>query len=94
VAKGGDLSGDFAAVDFVADQDYAEVGSDGEGLGEECDDLVRSGGGGYVVIFGRQAEQQIADASAGEERLMAGVAQRSGDGVRCAVLWGRRKHRP
>ena len=57
----------LAAVDWLADQDYAEMGADGEGLREERDDLVRRGGGGYVVVLGFDAEEEIAHAAAGEE---------------------------
>src|SRR6185437_15017540 len=40
-----------------ADQDDAEVSADGEGLREEGDGLFRGGGGGDVVVLGRDAEQ-------------------------------------
>ena len=58
---------------FGADQDDAEVRADGEGLREERDDLVGGGGGGDVVVLGREAEEQVADAAAGEEGLVAGL---------------------
>ena len=41
----------------LADKHYAEVRADGEGLGEEGDDLAGRGGGGDVVVLGREAEQ-------------------------------------
>ena len=56
-------------------QNYAEVGSDLESTGEEGDDLVRCGGGSDVEVLGGVAEEQVADAAAGEEGLMAVVAE-------------------
>jgi len=56
------------------------VRTDGEGLGEERDDFAGSCGGGDVEVLGREAQQQVAHASAGEEGLVAGVAQAAGDG--------------
>ena len=78
------LRGDF--VELLADEDDAEVGADGEGLGEERDDLIGRGGGGDVEVLGREAEQEVAHASAGEEGLVAGVAQAAGDGERGAEV--------
>ena len=60
--------------------------ADGEGLGEEGDDLIGRGGGGDVEVLGREAEQQVAHASAGEEGLVARVAQAAGDGERGEIL--------
>ena len=51
------------------------MGADGEGFGEQRDDLVGHGRGGDVVVLGCEAEQQVADAAAGEVCLMAGLAQ-------------------
>ena len=73
-AEGGDLGGDLDVVDLIADEDNAEVRADGEGLGEEGDDLIGRGGGGDVEVLGREAQQQVAHASAGEEGLMARIA--------------------
>ena len=71
----------------LADQDYAEVGADGEGLGKQRDDLVGRGGGGDVVVLGVDAEQQVADAAAGEVGLMAGLAQGERDAQGGGILW-------
>ena len=87
-AEGGDFGGDLVAVDLLADQHYAEVCADGEGLREERDDLVRGGGRGDVVILGCDAEEEVANAAAGEEGLVAGAAEGTGDGAGCTVLRG------
>lgn len=68
MAEGGYLDGD---VVFIADQDYAEVGADCEGLREEGLDDVGGGAGGYVEIFGGEVEEEVADAASGE---VGGVA--------------------
>ena len=75
VTEGGDLSGDgvvFSVVWF-ADEDYAEVGAYGEGffVGEEVEDDVGRGAGGYVVVLGFDAEEDVAYAASGEESSMA-----------------------
>ena len=67
-------------------QNDAEVGADGEGLREERDDLVRRGGGGDVVVLGGVAEEEVADAAAGEVGLVARVAQGADDGESGAVV--------
>jgi hypothetical protein len=53
--------------------------TDGEGAGEQGEDGVRMGTGGNIEIFGRSAEQEIADASSGEVRFVAGGAQLDDD---------------
>ena len=63
------------------------MSADGEGLGEESDDLLGRGGGGDVVVLGREAEQEVAHASTGEEGLMAGVAQAADEVERGAIVW-------
>jgi hypothetical protein len=88
VAKGGDFGGDVGCVGLRgANEDYAEVGSDGECLREKCDDLVGGGRGGDVVIFRRQAEQEVTDAATGKESLVASLAQGACDGQRGKILW-------
>ncbi len=82
VAEGGDLGGDAC----IADEDDAEVRADGEGLWEELLHDVRGGAGGYVEVLGLVAEQEIADASAGEVGLMARGAQGKDDVAGCEVL--------
>jgi len=72
VAEGGDLGGDVGRVRLrSADEDDAEVGSDGEGLREQRDDLVGCGRGGDVVVLGLEAEVEVADAASGEVGLVA-----------------------
>jgi len=92
LAGGPGFCGDLLFVEVLADEDDAEVGADGEGLGEEGDDLLGGGGGGDVEVLGREAEQQVADAAAGEEGLVAGVAQAAGDGERGAIRRTRWTH--
>jgi hypothetical protein len=75
VAEGGDLGG----VGVVSDEEDAEVGADGEGVGEEGEDLFRGGGGGDVEVPGGEAEQEVADAASGEECLVAGLEEGAGD---------------
>ena len=82
VAEGGDLGDEFLFFKLLANEYDAEVCADGEGLGEERDDLIGGGGGGDVEVLGRKAEQEIAHAAAGEEGLVTGVAQAAGDGER------------
>ena len=101
MAEGGDLGGDVGCLRAGAfgtggtDEDYAEVGSHGEGLVvvKEGEDLAGRGGGGYVVVLGDEAEEEIADAPAGEEGLVAGVAQAAGDGEGGMVVRSSSLHR-
>jgi hypothetical protein len=58
-----------------SDKNYSEVRSDGKGAREEVEDDVGRGRGGYVVVTGLAAEEQVADAAAGEITLMASGAQ-------------------
>jgi hypothetical protein len=90
VAEGGNFSDDVLFIEWLADKDDAEVRAHGEGFGEERDDLAWSGGGGDIEVHGRDAQQQIAHAAAGEEGLVTRFAQTAdevegGDVVR--VRW-------
>ena len=58
---------------------HAEAGADGQGASKKLLHLFGNRIGGNVVILGNQAEQLIAHAAAGPERLKAGVLQRSHD---------------
>ena len=49
---------------------------------------VRRGGGSDIVVFGREAEEEVADAAAGEECLVAGLAEAAGDSQGGAVVSG------
>ena len=62
----------------LADEHDAEVGAYGEGFREEGEDLVGGGGGGDVEVLGGEAEEEVADAAAGVEGLVAGVAEGAG----------------
>ena len=55
--------------------DDAEAGADGDGAAEELLHLLGPGVGGDVVVLGRQAEQLVAHAAAGPERLIAGLPE-------------------
>ena len=74
-AEGGNLGEDGLVVDGLADEDDAEVGSNREGLGEENEDDGGAGAGGDVVVLGGNAEEEVANASAGEVCLVAMVAE-------------------
>jgi hypothetical protein len=63
----------------LRDEDYAEVRTDGEGAWEEGQDYVGMSAGGDVEIFGREVEEEIADAASGEVRFMAGGAKLEDD---------------
>ena len=94
-AEGGDLGGDVRSAGLRrADEDDAEVGSDREGAGKRASDLVGRGGGGDVVVLWGEAEEEVADAAAGEEGLMAGGAERARDAERGGVLRCRICHTP
>ena len=62
--------------------DDAETGADGQGPAKELCTCSGLGIGGDVVVLGDQAEQLIAHAAAGPERLMPGLLQplHNGDG--------------
>ena len=74
-AERGDF--DLAGVAWAEHGDHAERGADGQraAVAEEVADLVGRGAGGDVVIFGREAEQFVADAAAGPEGFEAGGAE-------------------
>jgi len=80
-AEGGYFCEGGLAFDFSRNQDHAEVGSYGEGAREEIEDNVRRGGGGYVVVFGFAAKQEVAHASTGEVGLVAFLAELAQDGA-------------
>ena len=67
---------------LVGDQDDAEGCADGEGAWEEPEDDVGRGGGGHVVVERSAAEEQVADAAAGEVGLVALGAQGFDDAER------------
>lgn len=73
--------------DVVRDEDDAEVGSYGEGPGEQVEDHFGVGAGGDVVILGRKAEEDIADTAAGEVGLIAGCAQLENDALGGELCW-------
>jgi hypothetical protein len=60
-------------------QHYSELLAYGEGLREDLHDLLRSRVGGYVVVGGLAAEQEVADASSGEVGLVSALAQSADD---------------
>ena len=83
MAEGGDFGGDgfvFSVVWFT-DEDYAEVSADGEGffVGEEAEDDVGCGAGGYVEVLWFEVEEDVADAASSEEGLVACGAQNLDD---------------
>ena len=81
VGRIGAVGGDFDHGAVVAnDGDDAEGLADGDGLGEQRFDAVGEGVRGDVPVFGRAAEQQVADAAADEIRLVAVFPQRAQDG--------------
>ena len=59
----------------MKDLDDAEAGADGDGAAEQAAHLLRPGVGGDVVVLRHQAQQLVAHAAAGPQRLVAGVAQ-------------------
>ena len=90
VAEGGDFGGDGVVFPLVwfADEDYAEVSAYGEGLlvGEEVEDDVGRGAGGYVEVLGFETEEDVADAAPGEECLVASGAKNRDDGSGSCVV--------
>ena len=77
VAEGGDL--DFAV--FALDEDYAELSAYGEAVGEELEDAIGVGVRGDVKIGGFAVEEEIANAAAHEEGLVAVLLESDADGV-------------
>jgi hypothetical protein len=84
-AKCSNLGDNFLIVNLVADQHNAEVGPDGEGAREQGEDRIGMGAGGNVEVLGRDAEENVADAAAGEVRLVTGGAQLDDDAL-CGEL--------
>ena len=80
-----------AVRDVVADQNDAEVGADGEGAREQGEDRIGMGTGGDVKIFGKDADQDVADTASGEVRLMPRRAQLEYDAL-CGELGWRVGH--
>ncbi len=75
-AERGDLDRDGPVVQPRAnDVDDTEAHADGDRAAEELAHLFGPRGGGDVVVFGCQAEQPIAHATAGPKRLVTGVVQ-------------------
>src|SRR5690348_15006490 len=75
-AKGGNLDLEqFVGVPWAKHLDDAEAHADGDGAAKEVANLLRMSGGGDIVILGHEAKQFIADAAAGPQCLVAGVAQ-------------------
>ena len=72
--------------DIVGDEDDAEVGSYGEGAGEQAEDRVGMGAGGDVEVFGRKAEEDIADTAAELVDIVAAVCSMTA-GVIVIRLW-------
>ena len=56
------VGGDFYAVD----EHDTEVGTDGNGVGEEAGDVGGAGAGGDIVVLRGDTEEEVADASADE----------------------------
>jgi hypothetical protein len=77
MAEGGDLCEEAVWLSGLADEDDAEVSPYGEGffVGEKGEDGFGCSRGSYVVVFGLLSEEEIAHAAAGEEGLIAGMAQ-------------------
>ena len=72
MAKCSDFSSNFGVVGTGgADQDDAEVRAYRVSPREDGENGFGRGAGGYVVVLGRVAEQEIADAASGEVRLLA-----------------------
>ena len=84
VAEGCDLGG-WALL--PQHKDDAEVRAHLQGAGEERGDLRRGGIGGDVEVLGLDAEEQIADAAAGEEGRVAGMPQRPDDAAGDGLSW-------
>ena len=70
------------------DLHHAERPAGFDGARKEFDDLLGRRAGGDVEILGRAAEQPVADAAAGEQRGMAGGAQRPRDGAGVRFFFG------
>ena len=73
---------------FGRDQHNAEVRADGKSARKHLEHDVGSGGRGHVVVHRLAAEQQVANASAGEISFVAAGAQRSRTMWRAASNWG------
>ncbi|MNZ60378.1 hypothetical protein D3C78_784460 [compost metagenome] len=70
-AEGGDLD-DLPAELHMG---QLEAAADHPGVAEFGTDLLRGGIGGYVEVLGAQVQQQVADASAHQVGLVAGLLQ-------------------
>ena len=76
VAKGRDLGDALLRLRAVVGDEYdSEVGADGKGLRKHLQHHIGERIGGHVKIFWREAEQEVAHASAGEVRCVSLGAQ-------------------
>ena len=82
VAEGGDFGGGGLTRGDVLYEDDTEVGANLETAGEERDDFSRGGAGGHVEVLRLDAEEQVTDAAACEEGLVAGGSEGCGDAAR------------
>lgn len=87
VAESGDL-GNAALCDVAIfaiavligrNQNHAEMGSHGEGARKHGEDEIGSGGGCDVVVLRLPTEEEVADATAGKVRVVAGRTKRADD---------------
>jgi len=78
-AEGGDLD----PVPADADEDDAELHPNLSGAAEQRHDSIRAGVGGDVVVLGPPVHFHVAHAAAGEEGLVAGVAEPPQDAEGC-----------
>src|SRR5438270_229687 len=79
-AEGGDLDFERAGGRARAEHlDDAEAGADGDGAAEQRLDLLGPGVGGDVVVVRLAAEELVADAAAGPQRLEAFGAEAADD---------------
>jgi len=91
-AEGGDFGGKVAVAVIVGNADDAEVGPYGEGAREHGENDIWRGAGGDVEVFRGAAQQQVADAAAGEIGFIARRAQLGDDLEGCFEFGRGREH--
>src|SRR5258708_2221130 len=73
--------GDFDLEPITRNQDYPELRANGDALRKKCHRLLRRRIGCYIIVSRLTAQEQVANASAHEQRLITTAPERVTDRV-------------
>src|SRR5260370_30908356 len=73
--------GDFDVEPMTGNQDYPELRANGDALRKKCHRLLRRRIGCYIIVSRLTAQEQVANASAHEQRLITTAPERVTDRV-------------